>query len=78
MDRYLSATEVADLLAMSRSWVYKHKLALGGVQVGDRMWRFPENRIRAYLSSMDMARPNANRHAHLPARRMRQMWRLDY
>jgi excisionase family DNA binding protein len=77
MDRYLSAAEVADRLAVSRSWVYKHKRVLGGVQVGGRMWRFPETGIQAYLhdrpSGMEPAR--RGRQSVVPTRRE---WRLDY
>jgi len=76
MDRYLNAGEVAERLAVSRSWVYKHKRALGGVQVGTRMWRFPERGIQAYLST-HAPRPKPAHHAQHPAKRTRE-WRLDY
>jgi excisionase family DNA binding protein len=82
MDRHLSAAEVAERLAVSRSWVYKHKRLLGGVQVGHRMWRFPEEGIQAYLASA-ASRSNAetsapgrdSRRAVAPPRRQ---WWLDY
>jgi excisionase family DNA binding protein len=77
MDRYLSAAEVAERLAVSRSWVYKHKRLLGGVQVGHRMWRFPEAGIQAYLSHpIDALQPR--RRSGNGAVRTRREWRLDY
>jgi excisionase family DNA binding protein len=77
MDRYLSAAEVAECLAVSRSWVYKHKRLLGGIQVGHRMWRFPESRIQAYLSPRGGAWL-PDRAARRGTARLRQEWRLDY
>jgi excisionase family DNA binding protein len=77
MGRYLSAAEVAERLAVSRSWVYKHKRMLGGVQVGDRMWRFPEAGIEAYLSNA-AATGTPGRHSRNGSRRTRREWRLDY
>jgi excisionase family DNA binding protein len=77
MDRYLSAAEVAERLAVSRSWVYKHKRLLGGVQVGHRMWRFPEVGIQAYLSPRDGTSPS-DRATRCGTARPRREWRLDY
>lgn len=78
MDRFLSTAEVADRLAVSRSWVYKHKRVLGGVQVGDRMWRFPESGIQAYLH-VRAARPKSTRRAAPSvAQARRRVWQLDY
>jgi excisionase family DNA binding protein len=77
MDRYLSAAEVADYLAVSRSWVYKHKRALGGVQVGGRMWRFLESGIQAYLHDHPRGLKPA-RHAQQPIAQARRAWQLDY
>ncbi len=77
MDRYLSAAEVAERLAVSRSWVYKHKRALGGVQVGHRMWRFSEAGIRTYLSPRAETL-TSDRHSRRGAARPRREWRLDY
>jgi excisionase family DNA binding protein len=77
MDRYLSAAEVADRLAVSRSWVYKHKRILGGVQVGERMWRFPESTIQAYLHTR-ATRLKSTRRAARPVAQARRGWQLDY
>ncbi len=77
MDRYLSAAEVAERLAVSRSWVYKHKRMLGGVQVGHRMWRFPEAGIQAYLSNRAESL-RTGRHSQRDAPQQRRKWRLDY
>jgi hypothetical protein len=56
------------------SWVYKHKQLLGAVQVGERMWRFPEERLDGLASPSQAAgrhmRPEADR--GVGARR----WRL--
>ena len=51
MSRYLTVEEVAETLSVSVSWVYKHKQLLDGVQLGPRMWRFPEQALEAFLAS---------------------------
>jgi excisionase family DNA binding protein len=73
---YLTASQVAERLQISVSWVYKHKHLLGAVQVGERMWRLPEERLY-HLASQSQAggrqtRPEPDRGAG--ARR----WRLTY
>jgi hypothetical protein len=40
-------SEVAEALHVSASWVYKHKDLLGGVRLGARLWRFPEQELMA-------------------------------
>ncbi len=50
MSRYLTVEEVAESLRVSVSWVYKHKDLLGGVRLGDRLWRFPEQELMTRLS----------------------------
>ena len=42
MSRYLTVDQVAEALGVSASWVYKHTDLLGGVRLGKRLWRFPE------------------------------------
>jgi hypothetical protein len=37
------------------SWVYKHKELLGGVRLGDRLWRFPEQELMTRLSQPAVA-----------------------
>jgi excisionase family DNA binding protein len=74
---YLTASQVAERLQVSVSWVYKHKHLLGGVQVGERMWRFPEEWLLAYLA----ARPQpAARRAGRPSDEAAatRRWRLTY
>ena len=51
MSRYLTVEEVAESLRVSVSWVYKHKDLLGGVRLGDRLWRFPEQELMTRLSN---------------------------
>ncbi len=51
MSRYLTVEEVAESLRVSVSWVYKHKDLLGGVRLGDRLWRFPEQELMSRLSN---------------------------
>jgi excisionase family DNA binding protein len=51
MAAYLTAKQVAERLQVSVSWVYKHKHLLGGIRVGERMWRFPEEQLNAHLAS---------------------------
>jgi excisionase family DNA binding protein len=73
---YLTATQVAERLQVSVSWVYKHKHLLGAIQIGERMWRFPEEQLHAHLAS----RPQA---PGQPARRASdegttRQWRLTY
>jgi excisionase family DNA binding protein len=48
---YLTASQVAERLQVSVSWVYKHKHLLGAVPVRERMWRFPEQQLNAHLTS---------------------------
>jgi excisionase family DNA binding protein len=50
VSRYLTVEEVAESLRVSVSWVYKHKDLLGGVRLGDRLWRFPEEELMSLLS----------------------------
>jgi excisionase family DNA binding protein len=51
MTVYLTASQVAERLQVSVSWVYKHKHLLGAVQIGERMWRFPEEQLHIHLAS---------------------------
>jgi excisionase family DNA binding protein len=62
---YLTAQQVAERLQVSVSWVYKHKHLLGGIRVGERMWRFPEQQLNAHLASR-------------PRSVGRRAWRLGY
>jgi excisionase family DNA binding protein len=47
---YLTVEEVAEALRVSVSWVYKHKNLLGGVRLGTRLWRFPEQELTKLLT----------------------------
>jgi excisionase family DNA binding protein len=49
MTRYLTVEEVAEALGVSVSWVYKHKDLLGGIRLGERLWRFPEQELTTLL-----------------------------
>jgi excisionase family DNA binding protein len=55
MSRYLTVEEVAETLRVSASWVYKHKDLLGGVRLGDRLWRFREQDLMTRLSEREVA-----------------------
>lgn len=59
MSRYLTVEEVAESLSVSVSWVYKHKELLGGVRLGDRLWRFPEQELMTRLSQPAVASTQA-------------------
>jgi len=74
---HLTAKQVADRLQVSVSWVYKHKRVLGGVQVGNRMWRFPEASIEAYLQPRATGQ-TPTRRGRQPVARSGREWRLDY
>jgi excisionase family DNA binding protein len=50
VSRYLTAEEAAETLRVSVSWVYRHKKLLGGVRLGDRLWRFPEQELAGRLA----------------------------
>jgi excisionase family DNA binding protein len=50
LSRYLTVEEVAEALGISVSWVYKHKDLLGGVRLGKRLWRFPEQELTRLLA----------------------------
>ena len=50
LDRQLNCAEVADLLGVSRNWVYSHRRVLGGKKLGGSV-RYPERSIRRYLAS---------------------------
>lgn len=45
---YFTAKDVADLLNVSRKWVYAHRDELGGKKIGGAV-RFPERAVRRYL-----------------------------
>jgi excisionase family DNA binding protein len=49
MSRYLTVEQVAEALGVSASWVYKHTDLLGGVRLGKRLWRFPEQELTTVL-----------------------------
>jgi excisionase family DNA binding protein len=80
MSRYLTAEEAAEALRVSVSWVYKHKELLGGVRLGDRLWRFPEQELPAQLAPPAVAttppRADANRGPQAQSTPARRKWRL--
>jgi excisionase family DNA binding protein len=80
MSRYLTVKEVAQTLRVSVSWVYRHKELLGGVRLGDRLWRFPEQELPARLSRpAEQATPPRTDANQRPQTRMtpaRRQWRL--
>jgi excisionase family DNA binding protein len=57
MKRYMTVEEVAEALDVSASWVYKHKELLGGVRLGKRLWRFPEQALTALLAQLATGAP---------------------
>jgi len=74
---YLTASQVAERLQVSVSWVYKHKHLMGAIRVGERMWRFPEEQLHAHLASRPQAvarraRPESEERANA------RQWRLTY
>jgi len=80
MSRYLTAEEAAEALRVSVSWVYKHKKLLGGVRLGDRLWRFPEQELPAQLAPPAAAttppRADADRGPQTRPTPARWRWRL--
>ena len=74
---YLTASQVAERLQVSVSWVYKHKHLLGGIRVGERMWRFPEEQIHAHLASEPRAADGRLRRASDEGAATSR-WRLTY
>ncbi len=80
MSRYLTAEEAAEALRVSVSWVYKHKKLLGGVRLGDRLWRFPEQELPAQLAPPAAAttpqRADADRGPQTRPTPARRRWRL--
>jgi excisionase family DNA binding protein len=81
MSRYLTVEEVAEALSVSASWVYKHKDLLGGVRLGKRLWRFPEQELTTLLAkppggSPHLAAQDAGRGGTRPPSPHRG-WRLD-
>ena len=81
MSRYLTVEEVAEALGVSASWVYKHTELLGGVRLGKRLWRFPEQDLATRLAQPARGSPrpatedaDGGRHRHVSAR---SSWRLD-
>jgi excisionase family DNA binding protein len=79
MAAYLTAKQVAERLQVSVSWVYKHKRLLGAVQIGERMWRFPEDRLSTHLATSTPS-PAAARRARRtpPSAPAARDWRLRY
>ena len=81
MSRYLTVEEVAEALGVSASWVYKHTDLLGGVRLGKRLWRFPEQELTTLLAQPARGSPrpvtedaDGGRPRQVSARRS---WRLD-
>jgi excisionase family DNA binding protein len=74
---YLTAAQVAQRLQVSVSWVYKHKHLLGGIRVGERMWRFPEEQLNAHLASQPRAAGRRARRASDEGAATHR-WRLTY
>jgi excisionase family DNA binding protein len=81
MSRYLTVEEVAKALGVSASWVYKHKDLLGGLRLGKRLWRFPEQDLTTLLAQPARGSPrpatedaNGSRPRQVSAR---SSWRLD-
>ena len=81
MSRYLTVEEVAEALGVSTSWVYKHKDLLGGVRLGKRLWRFPEQDLATLLAQPARGSPgpatedaDGGRHRQVSAP---GSWRLD-
>jgi excisionase family DNA binding protein len=80
VSRYLTVEEVAEVLGVSSSWVYKHKDLLGGVRLGKRLWRFPEQELAMLLSQPAMETTRSVAH-DAPSRQARttpahRRWRL--
>ncbi len=48
-DRLLSAQEAAELLGVSRRWIYDHAHDLGGQRLSPRCLRFPEKALRRWM-----------------------------
>jgi hypothetical protein len=48
-DEYLTAEQVGEVLKAEPSWVYRHRVALGGVKL-DGILRFSRRRLDAYLA----------------------------
>jgi excisionase family DNA binding protein len=76
MTVYLTASQVAERLQVSVSWVYKHKHLLGAVQIGERMWRFPEEQLHIHLTRGPQRTGWRARRASEGAATRR--WRLTY
>ncbi len=80
MSRYLTVEEVAETLRVSVSWVYRHKELLGGVRLGDRLWRFPEQELPARLAQpaapAKPPRADADRGPRTRPTPARRQWRL--
>jgi excisionase family DNA binding protein len=81
VSRYLTVEEVAEWLSVSVSWVYKHKELLGGVRLGDRLWRFPEQDLMTRLSQPAVASTQAagdvGRDRPAPSSQAHRRWRLS-
>jgi hypothetical protein len=45
----LKVEDVARLLQVNKKWVYAHAIELGGFRLGDRMLRFPREKVEEYL-----------------------------
>jgi len=75
---YLTAKQVAERLQVSVSWVYKHKSLLGAVQIGERMWRFPEDQLSTLPARISPS-PAAAKRARTPSPgRTAHDWHLRY
>jgi excisionase family DNA binding protein len=77
MSRYLTVEEVAEALRVSASWVYKHKVLLGGVRLGDRLWRFPEKDLMTRLPDRDVASQPVGQDRQAQPTPAHRTWRLS-
>ena len=77
MERYLTAAQVAERLQVSVSWVYKHQELLGAVRLGERLLRFPEQRVAALLAQAARPRRGTGQGAAGATRPVPRRWQLD-
>jgi hypothetical protein len=48
-ERLLTVEEIAEVLRVRTSWIYRHAAAIGGLKLG-KYWRFQLDRVLATLS----------------------------
>jgi len=57
--RWFSASEISDLLGVSRGVIERYRCELGAVEISPRLYRYPLEGLELFLRTRRVRRPNA-------------------